>query len=914
MTGYRNHGERKENEEEEEEDEDDDDFSAPNLYSLLNLRRDATTDEVHRSYRSLSTTFHPDKVRLRRRTPDAEQNEQELEEIQETFLQFKKAHDVLIDPVLRLAYDCYGEDGVELIRKVQQQQRDEKTRREEAAREEEDDGRGDTRSGGFDDYDDDGGEDDDSAYDDDDDDDDAYNLYERLEHLLLVQANIPKAKTELRKFMEQHDYLRNLTEDNCVHLNLSMTFPPVVPLKPVLYRGRDYLRFVQKSLLAKPPADEEEKQYYKQRILQERRLVDYQISQLRSSQKADVGFSLSSVVPPPSRNGSRNNQGNNPIRYQPSKWSMAVGCSTDVVYPGSAELARMAAAARDPKSKDYQAVAEKHPVTMFVNTSYHAAPTTQIFATANLNNDNETHQYSLGSTHTFANQTACRYGMTILNRSPLPDNDPVIFNLKTYRHLQGIGTTAVGISAGSNGRMLQWNASWQATLSSLFSRRSNNTQQQQQQQRQQQASQQHFSHKVSAKASLGMLQGNSLEFGYKCKFPKRDEDGEKRNDQEPSSSSSSSSLWSWLEDNFNLPKKAELTAVWGTFSKLTAIVTHEITSLATHPTLGFGLEHDISLGRWAWIWELHYNQSTFRIPISVVQLGSLTNYRAFYTQKLYYGMYCMFLQSIVTDLLEELGGSDRKSSGPTSHASHSHSGSEAGHASELVSRNRKGFPLAKTKLEAEHQLALMKTVAEAKRYRETQRQASDGNGLIILTATYWHRLRHNSSELDDNEEEEEDQDPSSWVYEVVSMDATIQLQYWVKDGRFSAPGGIPKSSWMGFYTLATESKFRKGRRRHRKHITGAKRWLLFGKRRVQRVWNEWWKTMAGQAENDTGDNNLSRSDNDQEEQGPQLTVRYSYDGNVYEVTVGEKEALALPFEDRSDGDRLEVLGDAEFVQ
>eukprot|EP00536_Pseudo-nitzschia_multiseries_P005075 jgi/Psemu1/189608/e_gw1.91.13.1 len=108
MTGYQNDGERKEN---DNGDYDDDDSSSPNLYSLLNLRRDATTDEVHRSYRTLSTTFHPDKVRLRRRTPRADteqEQEQELEEIQETFLLFKKAHDVLIDPVLRLAYDCYG--------------------------------------------------------------------------------------------------------------------------------------------------------------------------------------------------------------------------------------------------------------------------------------------------------------------------------------------------------------------------------------------------------------------------------------------------------------------------------------------------------------------------------------------------------------------------------------------------------------------------------------------------------------------------------------------------------------------------------------------------------------------------------------------------------------------------------------
>ncbi|VEU42938.1 unnamed protein product [Pseudo-nitzschia multistriata] len=889
--------------------EDDDDSSSPNLYSILNLSRDATTDEVHRSYRTLSTTFHPDKVRLRQQTgqtPATLITQQETDKIQETFLQFKRAHDVLIDPVLRLAYDCYGEDGVELIRKVQQQQRDEKTRREEAAREQEE-GKDDNGNANYDDFDE--QDDDSSDYDDDDcddDDDDAWNLYEKLEHLLVVQKDASGAKEELRKFMEQHDYLQNLTEDNCVHLNLSMTFPPVVPLKPVLYQGRDYLRFVQKKMLSSPPVDEEEKQYLQQRILQERRLVDYQISQLRSSQKADVGFTLTSVVQP-SRNKSTHSDdsdNNNPIRQQPSKWSMAVGCSTDLIYPGVAELTKMAAIAKDPKKKDYQTMAEKHPITMFVNTSYQAAPTTQIFGTANLNNDNESHQYSLGSTHTFSNQTACRYGMTILSRSPLPDDDPVIFNLKTYRHLQGIGTTSVGLSAGSNGRILQWNASWQATLSSFSKLFQSSTPQQQQHQ------QNRFSHKVLAKASVGMLQGNSLEFGYKCKFPKK---GESRNNEQ---NSSESNLWTWLEENFTLPKKAELTTVWGHFSKLNAMVTHEITSLATHPTLAFGLEHDISLGRWAWIWEIQYNNSTFRIPIPVLQLGSVTNYQAFYSQKFYYGIYCLCLQSMVADLLEETGGGDRKASAPTSNNNSTNDANYGISPGVVVSRRKGGvFLMVKTKSEAERQLALMKPVAEKKIYREMQRQFGTGKGLIVLTATYWHRMSHNSSIVngseDNNHSEYDNKDPSLMVHEVVSMDATVQLQFWVLNGKLVAPSGIPKSSWMGFYTLATESKFRKNRRRFgRNQKSAARRWLSIGCRRFNHFLNQL-STIKTTRKKGNEEDDLSRSNDPQEEEGPRLTVRYSYNGNVYEISVGETEGFNLPCED---DDRVERLGDAAFLQ
>jgi len=1005
MTGYvdDDNDERKENDEggngidyEDYDNYDDDDdssssSSSPNLYSLLNLQLDATKDEVHRAYRTLSTTFHPDKVRLRQLATTQTLSTQtsttstststtstststpnptttatataSIEEIQETFLQFKKAHDVLIDPVLRLAYDCYGEDGVELIRKVQQQQREEKTRRDEAAQKNAEGGDGngnnnDNYRGRDENYDD----GDDSDYEDndnDDDENDAYYLYERLEHLLVVQNNAPRAKQELRKFMDQHDYLQNLLtgdndddydengnninkNSNSIHLNLSMTFPPVVPLKPVLYQGRDYLRFVQKNLLTNPPpADLEEKRYFQQKILQEKRLVDYQISQLKSSQKADVGFTLTSVVPPPSSKHNKNIN-TNPVQHQPNKWSMAMGCSTDLIYPGVTELEAMvakAAAAKGPKNtssgststttKDSQQQSvpiaqqqqqqQKHPVSVFVNTSYQAAPTTQIFGTANLNSDNESHQYSFGSTHTFSNQTACRYGMTILNRSPLPDNDPILFSLKTYRHLQGIGTTSVGVSTASSGKVLQWNAGWQATLSSLSKLfRRSSAQHQQQQQKQQHR----FVHKVSAKASVGMLQGNSLELGYKCKFPQNDDEI-----NEYEQKNNSSSFWSWVTENVTLPKRAEITTVWGHFSKVNAMVTHEITSLATHPTLGFGLEHDVSLGRWAWIWEIQYSQSTFRIPISVLQLGSLSNHRAFYSQKFYHGLYCLLLQSMVADLLED---SNHRAS--TSSYNNNY---EAKESSSSLSSRKKGerFPVVKTKAEAERQLALMKPVAENKLYRETQRQSTTGKGFVVLTATYWHRLSHKDDGGDDNNDD--DDDPSSLIYEVVSMDATMQLQFWVTNGKLFFPSGIPKSSWMGFYTLATESRYRKGRHRHGRQRRGrqngkmaAKRWLLSGRRRIKCIWNQLWRTTTtrhGEYNSsilvlDGGDNcddaGLPRSKDLQQQEGPQLTVRYSYNGNVYEITVGEREELNLPHycDDDDDHRRVECLGDAAFVQ
>jgi len=892
------------------EEDDDDEDSSPSLYSILNLGHDATEEEIHRSYRSLSTTFHPDKIRRRPATTTTSlqdgssssnssnnndnnhQPQRDMEEIQETFLRFKKAHDVLIDPVLRLAYDYYGEDGVELVRRVQQQQREQQTRREDHRRNANGGGGegGDEEEANDTSYE----EEYDGDAEDDDDEERMLNLYEKLEHLLVGQKNVSKARDELDKFMEQHDYQQNLTEDNYVHLNVSMNFPPAVPLKPVLYQGRDYLRYVQKSILSKPPVDEEERDYFRQQILQERRLIDYQISQLRSGQKADVGFTLSSVQPPRNHHQKKNQQNlQHPI--QPSKWSMAVGCSTDLVYPGVAEIANMAKEIESKKQQqEFLKIAQKHPVSAFVNTSYTPSPQTQIFGTANLNNDNASHQYSLGSTHTFSNQTACRYGLTYLARSPLPDDAPIIFNLKSYRHLQNIGTTSVGVSASSSGQMLQLNAKWEGSKTSK---------------------KYHFVHKTSVKGSVGMLQGNSIELGYNCRFPKSHDETtwkhQAQNNHKNNKNSNQKTVYEWLDANFTLPKKIEVSTVLGHFKKITAMVTHEIGSLATHPTLAFGMEHDVSLGRWAWIWEIQYNQSTFRIPISILQLGSVSDPRSFYLQKFYYGIYCLLLQSMAADLL---GDDDDENARNHDHDRYRFDASESSVGERLRNQTSQGgedssaIVVVKTKAEAEIQLALMKPVAEKKRYRESQLQQQQqgeqsdggggGGGLIILGATYWQKFSQKNTNDDDesNGNGNTDGEAESRVHEVVSIDTTVQLQFWVNKSKLSIPGRLPKSSWMGFYNLSTESKLLQFR-----IVPKQQRWWSNGHQRIRSLVKQW-----------TQRNERSTSTTVPKDswQDPQLTVRYSFRGSVYEITVGDTESLDLPCLD----DTAETLGDAEFVQ
>ncbi|KAG7354111.1 chaperone protein DnaJ [Nitzschia inconspicua] len=705
------------------------------LYSLLKLDRDATSDDIHRSYRALSTTFHPDKL-----PPQQQQS------VQEIFLEVKKAHDVLIDPVLRLTYDHYGDDGVTLLKRLQMEQREHQARKEAAA------------------------EMDNERYDDDDDEqeeeeEDDYNLYERLEKLLQSHAYL-QARQELQEFMVQHDYHQNLSEENQVHLNLSMRFPSTMDLKKTLYSGKQYLKYAQKRVQDIAISNEEEREFYRQRILQERHLIDYQFNKFKDSQKAEVGFTLSSTQP---RNITRSMKGRSLI---PPKWSMAMGASTTLIYPEVASVMAMVG------QKDRK---ENHPVSIFINTAYQPIPQTQINLTSNLSND-DSHQFIISSAHTFANQTACRCNMTFLTKSPLAT--PLILNFKTYRHLKNIGMATGAVSLGGNCEMLQWNAKWEAHKDN---------------------------HKVSASASMGILQGNSLEVSYRTHFRKSH----------------------WLEEYITIPKQFEVTSIWGQVQKVKAMITQELTSFANHPTLGFGMEHDVSLGRWTWIWELQYNDSSFKIPIPVVHLGSVSNPSGFYSRKLYFAFYCLLFQSIMADFLQD----------PDTETSRR---KEKAERDAMYCQKAGTSPPSKTKEQAERQLKLMVHTAEKKRFLESQRR----NGLVILQATYWYQTREANGNASG----------------IVTMDATQQLQFWVSNGRLKA-SAIPKSSWLGFYDLQADD---------------------FSVKNSGWDWRVWRRWRRNRSRNNTVDMSAPE---------PQLTIRYANSGNVFEITVGETEPFVLPCND-----------------
>ncbi len=68
-------------------------------YAALNVPRDASMDDIRKSFFALSREFHPDKTKHK-------------EEAHQQYPRLDRAYKVLSSPSLRLAYDNYGERGV----------------------------------------------------------------------------------------------------------------------------------------------------------------------------------------------------------------------------------------------------------------------------------------------------------------------------------------------------------------------------------------------------------------------------------------------------------------------------------------------------------------------------------------------------------------------------------------------------------------------------------------------------------------------------------------------------------------------------------------------------------------------------------------------------------------------------------
>ncbi|XP_022600949.1 dnaJ homolog subfamily C member 11-like isoform X1 [Seriola lalandi dorsalis] len=84
----------------------DDDFELNNqdYYSLLNVRKEATLEELKASYRRLCMLYHPDK----HRDPELKRQAEQL------FNQVHQAYEVLSDAHSRAIYDIFGKKGLEV--------------------------------------------------------------------------------------------------------------------------------------------------------------------------------------------------------------------------------------------------------------------------------------------------------------------------------------------------------------------------------------------------------------------------------------------------------------------------------------------------------------------------------------------------------------------------------------------------------------------------------------------------------------------------------------------------------------------------------------------------------------------------------------------------------------------------------
>ncbi|EEC48848.1 predicted protein, partial [Phaeodactylum tricornutum CCAP 1055/1] len=70
------------------------------FYTLLNLDRDASVDDIKRAYKRQSLQMHPDKLAQRGHTVTAAD--------QLRFTRMKEAYEILSDPYKREAYDAIG--------------------------------------------------------------------------------------------------------------------------------------------------------------------------------------------------------------------------------------------------------------------------------------------------------------------------------------------------------------------------------------------------------------------------------------------------------------------------------------------------------------------------------------------------------------------------------------------------------------------------------------------------------------------------------------------------------------------------------------------------------------------------------------------------------------------------------------
>lgn len=80
-------------------------FKSKDFYDILGLPREATEDDIRRSYKKLALRYHPDK--------QVNKSEEEKKEAENIFKLVAEAYEVLSDKKKRQIYDEEGREGLE---------------------------------------------------------------------------------------------------------------------------------------------------------------------------------------------------------------------------------------------------------------------------------------------------------------------------------------------------------------------------------------------------------------------------------------------------------------------------------------------------------------------------------------------------------------------------------------------------------------------------------------------------------------------------------------------------------------------------------------------------------------------------------------------------------------------------------
>ena len=106
------------------ENDEDELSEALDYYSILNVRREASSDEIRNAYRRMCVMYHPDKHTDPKHKAIAEH----------IFSKVHKAHDVLSNEQTRMIYDIYGQKGLDAGWEVVERKRSPQEIREEYER------------------------------------------------------------------------------------------------------------------------------------------------------------------------------------------------------------------------------------------------------------------------------------------------------------------------------------------------------------------------------------------------------------------------------------------------------------------------------------------------------------------------------------------------------------------------------------------------------------------------------------------------------------------------------------------------------------------------------------------------------------------------------------------------------------